>query len=257
MPDSLSAYTVTGGARIGMVNYTWPLAKLTATADRLTVSTNLFGLYGMGTYSFSRDQVLSIERYGWIPLIGEGIRINHSITDYPEKIVFWCQPASVLAGLVGVGFSSTHAPSAMPQRQTPRGFPLRWTPLILLVVLWNLVIGIEIVARPTGIPSPGPLSLAALLIVFGFSIAAIRFPVVQNLLLKPGRSFGEVKQIFLLVATISGIMAFVFAIILAMGGVQSKLKASRAWRPAITSLVEAGHISPRAIAQSLLKHEFP
>jgi hypothetical protein len=160
--DSSSAYTVTGGARIGLVNYTWPLAKLMATADRLTVSTTMFGLFGTGTYSFSRDQVVSIERYGWIPLIGEGIRIRHSVPEYPEKIVFWCQPTSVLAGLAGIGFSSAHASCEISQRQSPREFPLRWTPLIVLVVIWNLLIGFEMVGRSTGTPSPGPLSLAAL-----------------------------------------------------------------------------------------------
>ena len=226
MPDSSSAYTVTGGARIGLVNYTWPLAKLIATADRLTVSTTMFGLFGMGTYSFSRDQVLSIERYGWIPLIGEGIRINHSVADYPEKIVFWCQPTSVLAGLAGIGFSLAHATSEMPQRQSPRGFPLRWTPLIVLAVIWNLLIGFEMVAHPTGTPSPGPLSLTALWIVFGVSIAAICFPNVQTLLLKPGRRFEEVKPIFLLVATVTGIMALIFGIIFVSGGIQSKQKAN-------------------------------
>jgi hypothetical protein len=187
----------------------------------------MFGLFGMGTYSFSRDQVVSIERYGWIPLIGEGIRIWHSVPEYPEKIVFWCQPTSVLAGLAGIGFSSAHASCEISQRQSPREFPLRWTPLIVLVVIWNLLIGFEMVGRSTGTPSPGPLSLAALWIVFGVSIAAIRFPNVQTFLLKPGRRFEEVKPMFLLVATVSGIMAVVFGIIFALGGIQSTPKANK------------------------------
>ena len=62
MTDSSSTYTATGGARIGFVNYTWPLAKLMATTDRLTVTTTMFGLFGMGTYSFSKAQILSIDR---------------------------------------------------------------------------------------------------------------------------------------------------------------------------------------------------
>lgn len=227
MPAPSSAYTVTGGARIGLVNYTWPLAKLIATADRLTVSTTMFGLFGMGTYSFSKDQVLSIERYGWIPLIGEGIRINHSVADYPEKIVFWCRPTSVLAGLTGIGFSSAHASSKKPQRPSPRGFPLRWTPLIVLGVIWNLLIGFERVAYTNGVPSPGPLSLTALWIVFGVCIATIRLPNVQALFLKPGRKFEEVKPIFLLVATVTGIMAVVFGIIFATGSIQQKPTANK------------------------------
>ena len=237
MPDSSSEYTVNGGARIGLVNYTWPLAKLMATADRLTLSTTMFGLFGMGTYSFSREHVLSIERYGWIPFIGEGIRINHSVADYPEKIVFWCKPTSVLAGLAGIGFSSVHDSSEIPSRQSPRGFPLRWTPLIILVVMWNLLIGFEMVAHSAQTPLPGPLSLTALWILFGVSIAAIRFSYVPAILLKPGRSFDEVKPIFLLVATVSGIMAIVFGIIFALGGIQSKLKANRTLHPTAISVL--------------------
>jgi hypothetical protein len=115
MTDSSSTYTVTGGARIGFVNYTWPLAKLVVTADRLTVSTTMFGLFGMGTYSFSKAQILSIERYGWIPFIGEGIRITHSVADYPQKIVFWCRPSSVLAGISARGFSPAATSSEIQQ----------------------------------------------------------------------------------------------------------------------------------------------
>jgi hypothetical protein len=115
MTDSSSTYTVTGGARIGFVNYTWPLAKLVVTADRLTVSTTMFGLFGMGTYSFSKPQILSIERYGWIPFIGEGVRITHSVADYPQKIVFWCRPSSVLAGISAIGFSPAATSSEIQQ----------------------------------------------------------------------------------------------------------------------------------------------
>ena len=228
MPDPSSTYTVTGGARIGLVNYTWPLAKLMVTADRLTVNTSMFGLFGMGTYSFAKDQVLSIERYGWIPLIGEGIRINHSVADYPERIVFWCQPNTVLAGLAATGFVPACPASQMPERQSPRGFPLRWTPLIVLVVTWNLLFGFEMIAHAYASPSPRWLTLVAYWMLFGVSIAAIRFPNFQKLFMKPGRRFEEVKPVFFLVATISGIMSFVFAIIFALGGVHSKPKAKKA-----------------------------
>ena len=218
MPDPTSTYSVTGGARIGLVNYTWPLAKLIATADRLTVSTTMFGLFGMGTYSFTRDQVISIERYGWIPLVGEGIRITHSIADYPQKIVFWCRPSSVIGRLTAVGFTPAHTSSEIPNHLSGRGFPLRWLPLILLAVIWNLLIGFEMVTHADGMPLPGPLSLAALSMVFGVSVMAVRLPGVQNVFLKPGRSFGEVKPVFLLVAIVSGIMTVILTIAAVAGG---------------------------------------
>ncbi len=227
MTDSSSTYTVTGGARIGFVTYTWPLAKLVTTADTLTVSTTMFGLFGTGTYSFSKAQILSIDRYGWIPLIGEGIRIKHSVADYPQSIVFWCRPTRVLAGISAIGFSPAATASELQHQQFHRGFPLRWAPLVAVVVVWNLLIGYEVLSGPDRQPVPGPLSLAALCIVFGVSTAAIRSPSVQSFLLKPGRTFGEVRPAVLLVATVSGAMSIIFALFMAMGALKPSTKATK------------------------------
>lgn len=96
-----------------------------------------------------------------------------------------------------------------------------------MVAIWNLLIGFEMFSNPNRVPLPGPLSLVALWIIFGVSVAAIRLPTIQNILLKPGRSFGEVKPVFLLVATVSGIMTVIFTIIVALGVLQSKNKANK------------------------------
>lgn len=212
MTDSSSTYTVKGGASIGFVEYGWPLATLVATADRLTISTTMFGLFRMGHYSFSEAQILSIDRCGWIPFISQGIRITHSVADYPQKIVFRCRPTSVLSGISTIGFAPAATSSGMQHHQASRGFPLRWAPLLALVAIWNLLIGYEMFSHPNKPPMPGPLSLVAIWIVFGVSVAALRSPAVQNRLLKPGRTFGEVRPAVLLVATVSGALAIIFAI---------------------------------------------
>ena len=72
-----------GGARIGWVNASWPFATLKITDKRLAIST-------LSSYEFSPEQVVSVERYGSIPVLSSGIRINHNRADYPEKVVFWC-----------------------------------------------------------------------------------------------------------------------------------------------------------------------
>ena len=105
MSEPSPTYSVTGGARIGLMNYSWPMAKLTATADRLTLTTTMFGLFGMGTYSFTCDQILSMEPYGFIPVIGQGIRITHAVAGYLRDVLFWGNPRQTLAGIAAVGFA--------------------------------------------------------------------------------------------------------------------------------------------------------
>lgn len=213
MSDSTrtKAYFARGGARIGWVNYSWPLASISVTSSSVTIVTTMFGLFEMGRYRFTPNQVTRIERYGFIPLIGNGIRIHHTVADYPEKIVFWCRPSSVLSGIASAGFSTTASVGTASGSVSPtRGFPLRIWPLVLVVIVWNVLLGYEFFSQPHLAAFPGPCSVAALAFVFCTSVAVLRFPGVQEMFLRPGRSIGEVRPTFLLIATITGFMALVF-----------------------------------------------
>lgn len=95
------AFTTTGGARLGWINATWPLAQLSATPDKLTISIRL-----LGTYSFAPDQVSAITRYVMVPVLGWGIRIHHCNADCPHHVIFWClgSPDTLLRGIRDSGF---------------------------------------------------------------------------------------------------------------------------------------------------------
>ncbi len=217
-PAPSNTYSVTGGARIGWVNHSWPLASLSADASGLTITTTMFGLFGTGRYHFTTDQVTRIERYGIIPFIGEGIRVHHTVPDYPEKIVFWCRPDSVLAGIASTGFPIvTTAGGFQGIAVKKRGFPLRIWPLAVVILLWNLLIGYEMLSRPASRMAPGPLTLVALILVFLTSMAVLRSTGVQGIFLRPGRSIGEVRPIFLLIAFVTGGMGLVFSIMFLAG----------------------------------------
>jgi len=214
-----ASYSTRGGARIGWVNYSWPLASLSVVASGLTITTTFFGLFEMGRYSFRPDQVVRIERFGWLPILGEGIRVHHTVTDYPEKVVFWCRPSDVLRGIASTGFSTTTESTAPVSSIPPRGFPLRIWPLVVLVLLWNLLLGYEFFSQPMLAAFPGPCTITALSLVFGTSLAVLFSPFVQAIFLRPGRSIGEVRPMFLLVATIAGIMTVVFTVAFLAGGI--------------------------------------
>jgi hypothetical protein len=63
-PMPAASYSARGGARIGGVNYTWPLASLSVDRSRLRIVTTFFGLFETGQYSFRPDQVARIDRFG-------------------------------------------------------------------------------------------------------------------------------------------------------------------------------------------------
>jgi hypothetical protein len=214
--SSQPAFTTRGGARIGFVNYTWPLATLTVSAGTLALSTTIFGLFGT-TYAFSRDQVIAIDRYSSLPLIGSGIQVTHCVPDYPQKIIFWCRPDTVLARISSAGFSPSASPSPIDPPRAPRGFSFRWPPAIALLAIWNLLITADVLSTSARPPLPGRFSLLAVLIVFIASVASLRFPSVQRFWMKPNRHFGEIKPFVSLLALVTGVMFFAFAISLIAG----------------------------------------
>jgi hypothetical protein len=204
-------FTVTGGAHIGWTNASWPLAQLSATHDKLTLSVSL-----LGTYSFAPDQVSAVERHVMIPVLAWGIRIRHRIADYPQRVIFWCfgNPDRVLRGIRDSGFLATASGSEVPQR---RGMAMRWSAIIVAVATWNVLFLLDR-ARSSGVsPRPGPFSLVALLFIFALSISLPMSSRLQRLILKPGRSAGELRPFLRLLALVSGILLLFFSMFLIFG----------------------------------------
>jgi hypothetical protein len=197
--------TATGGARIGWVNATWPFARLAASPTHLKLS----GL--LGTYDFLPGDVVSLERYGSIPLFSSGVRIVHSRLDYPSKIIFWYlgKPETLIERIREIGFSPTAPASSGTER---RGFPVRWTAILLLVLAWN---GLLLLDYPrSGVNQPGFFSLLALLLAFLVSWRTRTSPKLQEMILRDGHSVTEIKAFLFLVQIISGILLAVFAVVL-------------------------------------------
>ena len=93
--------SITGGARIGWLNATWPMAKLIVQPSRIDLIVK-----SIGNYSFAKDQVISLNKYTVFPVIGRGIKIEHIIPEYPKKIIFWTldNPESIILQIQETGF---------------------------------------------------------------------------------------------------------------------------------------------------------
>ena len=79
-------YSQTGGCHVGRnfwwaFNATWPFAGLFIYRDELVLSSFL------RRYCFARSDITEITRYG-VPF-SPGIRIHHTVANYPKFVVFW------------------------------------------------------------------------------------------------------------------------------------------------------------------------
>lgn len=197
-------FEMTGGARIGWVNATWPFAKLSASAHQLSVSGSL-----IGSYSFSPDQVAALEPCGSIPVLTSGVQIVHTVQNYPEKIIFWCfgSPQRLIQRITDLGFRPRASRAQVPHRE---GMAFRWSFLILAVVVWNalfLLDGFVPWKEPKG---PGPYTLLAVALLFLTALALNISSRFQAWVLKPDHSISEVRAVAVLVLVVSAIMLIAF-----------------------------------------------
>ena len=198
----------TGGARIGWINASWPLAELSVTPRSLVIRT-----WPLGTYAFTPEQIIRLEPYGSIPVIYRGIRVVHSNPDYPTGIIFWClrTPARLIERIRQVGFVPAAPPPTAPAK---RGIPVRWSFIISLAVVWNalFILGGFLPGKPPP-EEPGLLVLLALAVVLVASFAVERSPALQRWVLKPGRSVGEIRPALRLIQLATGLLLVIFAIV--------------------------------------------
>ena len=73
---------LTGGARIGMANATFPFATLKVNKDKLELNASI-----VGNLTFQASDIISIEPYTMIPILGQGIKINHKTSSALSKFI--------------------------------------------------------------------------------------------------------------------------------------------------------------------------
>lgn len=204
---------ITGGARIGMVNATWPFATLIVTKDKLVLNASI-----LGNFVFQPEDIISIDTYMMIPLLGQGIKINHRIANYNSKVIFWTikDPSTVVNQIKQTGFLdnidetiSDADKLIIKQQQQAGGFPIKKSVAIAIVILWNVLLFSDFVrfsnSDMKGIPL-GIGSTIAVTMLFLIALLTLISKDFSKLMLKEGKSVTDIKNFLYFIMFISGFM---------------------------------------------------
>ncbi len=123
----------TGGALVGAVNVSWPLASLKVESDELVLKAMI-----IGTHRFKREDVFDVAQVIWLPVLAWGVRIRHTREDVPTNVIFWSlgRPGRILDAVSRSGFLPG-APKLDSRKHS--GFPFRPAFVLCAVALWNVL----------------------------------------------------------------------------------------------------------------------
>jgi hypothetical protein len=202
----------TGGARIGMMNATWPFATLKVNKNNLELNATI-----LGKLVFTPQDIISIEPYGLIPVLGQGIKINHRVKSYNSKVIFWTMgnPRDLIKKIEGIGFLGNSSPMSedlqieINQTQNRGGFPIKTQAAILIVVVWNLLLSIDLYKLFTERVEGSPLGLGAKLaigFIFITSILLLFTKFARKFILKEGREIDDIRKFIYFLMFICGFL---------------------------------------------------
>jgi hypothetical protein len=131
----------TGGAVIGRMRATWPLANIKISEFKLELNASF-----AGTFVFRPGDISSIVPCSGGSLLTSGIKINHTVPGYNANIVFGTRdPVNLIRNIQQTGFLNNKA--ALPyeveleinDNQILGAFPFKISAIIIIVGIWNLL----------------------------------------------------------------------------------------------------------------------
>ncbi|MDR3693686.1 hypothetical protein [Mucilaginibacter sp.] len=202
----------TGGARIGMANATWPLATLIVNQQTLQLKASI-----IGDLVFKPSDIIRIEPYTLIPVLGQGIKINHTVPGYNAKVIFWTfgSPEALIRKIAQTGFlvNANSIPADVAARvlitQTGGSFPVKTSAAIAIVLIWNVLFLYDIIGFFNGEHKGLPLGIGAqlaLAFVFLISLLLLISVPVRSLILKPGKEINGIKSFLFFLMLITAVM---------------------------------------------------
>ncbi len=71
-----------GSVCAGVLTSRWPFGKMVARSDRIELNSLL------GSFVLPKGEVQSVQRAGFFPWMGMGLRIRHAHDGYPDRLMF-------------------------------------------------------------------------------------------------------------------------------------------------------------------------
>lgn len=212
-------FTLTGGARIGKSNVTYPLADLYADKQMLKLNASLFG-----NFVFQAKDIMSVEPYSSFSLFSKGIKINHRVENYKSEVIFWTMknPNIVIEEIKKTGFFDNLNNASSPDNveiiniQNEGASPIQKKASILFIAVYILLcVAVFLLPFLQKMPEKDTFAkhiYVPIGFVFFTSILAIVSEKFRKIILKEGRTFDDIKKSAYFIALIMGMMFFVFII---------------------------------------------
>ena len=214
--NNMEKFEITGGARIGSSNATWPFATLKVSQGKLELNASI-----VGNLVFQPKDIISIEPYAKSTFLSKGLKINHLITNYDSEVIFWTfnDPLEVINQISETGFfdntNSTTDSITIQQQQGLGGFPIKKNVAIGIVVVWNLLFLIDFVGTGASGKKTIPIGTGmtiAVALLFLVSVLTLKSKDFSKLILKEGKEIGDIKRFLYFIILISGFMSLILLI---------------------------------------------
>jgi hypothetical protein len=199
----------TGGANIGFGRATWPFAKLLVSKNELQLNASI-----LGNVYFRPSDIVSIEPSSFFS--GTGIKINHRVNGYSQKIIFLTSGnLDLIKRIEDTGFLSNSGPipaeveARIVKYQSSGSFPMKWSAVIVFVVIWNLLFLGNLLGYFGDTNNLAPIGIGAqfaLAFAFLFALTIILSEPFSRLVLKDGRTTREIRSFLLFLMLVTGFM---------------------------------------------------
>lgn len=213
-------FTLTGGARVGMANASFPFADLYADKNVLKINASI-----LGNFVFQPKDIIELKPHRSLPIIGNGVKVIHRVEKYNAEIIFWTlkDPKLVINEIQKTGFlentenNLTDADlEIIRSRQNQGGFPIKKPVVVAFIIVWNLLLlsaFIPIFLHPEtkGFPFGIGMNIAPGLLFITAVVTAISKDFAK-FILKEGRDFEDIKKFVYFTIFLSGIMSISLAL---------------------------------------------